>query len=155
MEGHRSRPPADTLREAAETLAASAEIVTEISAEAAAAVDPRLPPHRLRILLLIGRRRGLNLTGLARSLGVTMPRASRLCASMESDGLIERLPVRQDRREIRLVLTARGSTLLADYRALRADGIADAMRGMPREACAELLAGLRSFVSSLADPGDR
>ncbi|MCA1221647.1 MarR family winged helix-turn-helix transcriptional regulator [Streptomyces sp. 8L] len=154
MDAPRPQPPAETLREAAETLAASAEAVTEISVGAAAAVDPWLLPHRLRVLRLVADRPGVNLTGLAAGTGMTLPRASRMCAALESAQLIERRPVRQDRREIGLVLSERGSALLADYRALCTERIAEILRAMPGESRTELLEGLRSFVSSLADAGD-
>jgi DNA-binding MarR family transcriptional regulator len=134
---------------AAEPLLASAEAVAEISANAAAALEPRLPTHRLRVLLLVGERPGMNLTGLARATGLTLPRASRMCGGMESAGLLERRPVRADRREIELVLTPHGLTVLTDYRARRAAELTGILRRMPGTACAELLAGLRAFASSL------
>jgi DNA-binding MarR family transcriptional regulator len=155
MDDDRAQPPADTLREAAEALAESAEAVTEISVSSAASVDPWLLPHLLRVLRLVADRPGVNLTTLAGGTGMTLPRASRMCSAMESAELIERRPVHQDRREIGLVLTDRGVALIAAYRALCTARIADVMRGMPGERRAELLAGLRSFTSSLADRSDR
>ncbi|WP_329454529.1 MarR family winged helix-turn-helix transcriptional regulator [Streptomyces sp. NBC_01497] len=155
MDGHGAQPSTDTLRDAAETLADSAEAVTEISVTTATALDPWLLPNRLRVLRFVGERPGVNLTGLAAGAGMTLPRASRMCAAMESAELIERRPVRQDRREIGLVLTGRGTALLADYRALRASRIADVMRRMPDDRRADLLAGLRAFVASLGDAGER
>ncbi|GAA3715849.1 MarR family winged helix-turn-helix transcriptional regulator [Streptomyces tremellae] len=154
MEGRLPEPTAETLREAAEKLADSAEAVSEIAVSAAAAVDPWLLPHRLRILRFVGDRPGLNLTRLADGTGMTLPRASRMCATLEAAELIERRPVRGDRRGIGLVLTERGASLLADYRDRRATRIADVMRHMPGDSALALLAGLRSFVSSLADAED-
>jgi DNA-binding MarR family transcriptional regulator len=150
MDGQLAGPLADTLTEAARTLADSADAVAEISVTAAAAVDPRLLPNRLRILRLVGDRPGTNLTGLAGGAGLTLPRASRMCAALESAELIERRRAREDRREIGLVLTDHGRALLARYHALRTARIIDVLRAMPAESRAELLAGLRSFASSLS-----
>ncbi|MFI5756439.1 MarR family winged helix-turn-helix transcriptional regulator [Streptomyces sp. NPDC051569] len=150
MEGPRPPASAEALREAAEQLAVSAEAVTEIAAGAAAAVDRRLLPHRLRILLIVQERPGINLTGAARAVGLTLPRASRVCGGMEAAGLLERRPVLADRRGIELALTPEGAALLADYRSRRAAEIAEVMRRMPAGERRHLLAGLRSFSSSLA-----
>ncbi|MFJ4923783.1 MarR family winged helix-turn-helix transcriptional regulator [Streptomyces sp. NPDC088725] len=150
MEGLGPEQPGNTPREAAEELAVSAEAVTEISASAAAALDPRLPPHRLRLLSVIQRRPGVNLTGLAESMGLTLSRASRVCSAMEAAGLLERRPVTTDRREIELALAPRGAALLTDYQDRRAGQIAEVIRRMPASDLGDLLTGLRSFAASLA-----
>jgi DNA-binding MarR family transcriptional regulator len=150
MESHRSEGSAESPRQAAEELAVSAETIAEMAVNAAVAVDPRLLPHRLRMLLVIQEHPGINLTGLAGRVDLSLPRASRVCGALESAGLLERHAVAADRREIELVLTPAGAALLADYRARRATEIADVIRRMPVAARRELLAGLRSFTASLA-----
>lgn len=156
MEGRRpeaqagaSAASAETLYEAAEQLAVSAEAIAEIAATAALAVDPRLLRHRLRVLLIVQDHPGINLTGLARAMGLTLPRASRMCSGMESAGMLERRPVIADRREIELALTPEGAALLADYRGRRAEEIAEIMRRMPADERRDLLTGLRAFAVSL------
>jgi len=136
--------------EAAEELALSAEAVARMWMNAAVAVDPRLLPHRLRVLLVVRERPGINLTGLAGAMGLTLPHASRVCAGMESAGLLERRSVATDRREIQLELTPGGAALLADYRARHAVEFAEVVDRMPAADRDGLLTGLRSFASSLA-----
>lgn len=145
---------AEGLDEAAEELAVSVEAVARISAEAAAAVDPRLLPHRLRVLTVVLGRPGVNLTGLAAAVGLTLPRASRVCSGMESAGLLERRPVAGNRREIELVLMPAGEALLRDFRARRNRKIAEAMGRMPVDERLALLSGLRSFSRSRTVVGD-
>ncbi|MEU3186782.1 MarR family transcriptional regulator [Streptomyces sp. NPDC006923] len=128
----------------------SAEAVAEIAANAAAAVDPRLLPHRLRVLRIIRAHPGINLTALAKAVRLPLPRASRVCSGMESEGMLERHSVITDRREIGLSLTPEGEALLTDYRARRTAEITEVMRRMPAGDQRRLLTGLRSFTRSLA-----
>jgi DNA-binding MarR family transcriptional regulator len=150
MDAHHTDPAAQyDLRRDAEDLADSVTAVTEISVGVAAAVDPRLLPYRLRVLMVVTERPGINLTALAKAIRVGLPRASRVCSGMERAGLLARGSNGHSRREIGLWATARGVAVLEDYRARWADLLTDVMRLTPAADRGDLLTGLRSLASSL------
>lgn len=77
-------------------------------------VSPRLPARQIRALRVVRRHPELNLTQLAEHLGIGLPTASRMCDRLEAAGLLQRHVQPDDRREVRLVLTAHGRRCLAD-----------------------------------------
>jgi DNA-binding MarR family transcriptional regulator len=100
-----------------------------------------LPPAQVRALLAIEAGTGLNVTGLARTLGTSPSATSRLCDRLAVAGLLARVPA-ASRREILLQLTKSGQRLAAwiqDQRraalirvleSLSADGRTDLARGL-------------------------
>ncbi|OON78045.1 MarR family winged helix-turn-helix transcriptional regulator [Streptomyces tsukubensis] len=151
MDRHRRQePPDEALSEAAEHLAFSAELITVMAGRTALAVDPSLSPPRLRVLDLLMAQPGVNLTGIARSLGVTLSRASRICAELERIGLVQRTPARGDRREIALELTTEGRRNLETLRERRREWVMGALRSMPAAELSGLLAGIHALAASLA-----
>ncbi|GAA3832010.1 MarR family winged helix-turn-helix transcriptional regulator [Streptomyces phyllanthi] len=77
-------------------------------------VTPRLPARQVRALRIVRRRPELNLTALAEHLDIGLPTASRLCDRLEAAGLLQRNVQPDDRREVRLVVTAHGRRFLTD-----------------------------------------
>ncbi|MFI7413637.1 MarR family winged helix-turn-helix transcriptional regulator [Streptomyces sp. NPDC049627] len=77
-------------------------------------VRPRLPPRQIRALRAVRGRPALNVTALAEHLHIGLPAASRLCDRLEAAGLLVRCPQPDDRREVRLEITAQGRRFLTD-----------------------------------------
>lgn len=98
----------DALLQAADRLAAAAEILVSVSARTAVAVDGRLSPPLLRALTLVGTDPGLTLAALAERAQISRSRASRVCDTLEEAGLLARSPRTEDRRGVGLSLTGRG-----------------------------------------------
>jgi len=73
-----------------------------------------VPPAQVRALLIIEAADDLNVTGLARLLGVSPSATSRLCDRLAAAGLLARLPAAASRREILLQLTESGQRV-ADW----------------------------------------
>jgi DNA-binding MarR family transcriptional regulator len=108
----------------------------------------RLSGSQLRALLVVERHEGINLRGLAGSLGMILSSASRLCDRLVAAGMLEREPGRLDRREISLTLTVVGRHLLEDLRADRRDRLARVLSRMNPADRSALLRGLRAFGSA-------
>ncbi|MFF2379721.1 MarR family winged helix-turn-helix transcriptional regulator [Streptomyces sp. NPDC058108] len=141
----------DVLLRAADQLAAVAEILVSVSARTAVAVDGRLSPSLLRALSLVGASPGLSLAALADRARISRSRASRVCDTLESAGLLARVPLAADRRGVGLSLTRHGRSVLGRVRERRDDWIRDALLRMPDADLDGLLSALRSLGPSLAD----
>ncbi|MFJ8005090.1 MarR family winged helix-turn-helix transcriptional regulator [Streptomyces fagopyri] len=145
-----SRARDDVLLRAADQLAAVAEILVSVSARTAVAVDSRLSPPLLRALTLVGTSPGLSLAALADRARISRSRASRVCDTLETAGLLARAPLAADRRTVGLSLTRHGTRVLDRVRERRGDWIRDALLRMPDADLNGLLAALRSLGPSFA-----
>jgi DNA-binding MarR family transcriptional regulator len=98
-------------------LAAACErIVREILGELAEAGYPHLTPSQSLAVLFIGD--GLDtVTQLADRLGMTTQAISKICATLATEGLLERQPNEVDARSRRLILTAAGTAAVTRMQA--------------------------------------
>lgn len=106
---------------------------------------PRLPPRQIRALRAVRRRPALNVTALAEHLRIGLPAASRLCDRLEAAGLLRRCVQPDDRREVRLEITAQGRRFLADVTERVSLRLAAAFDGVPAGQRVRLEQVLRSF----------
>lgn len=104
-----------------------------------------VPPSQLRALRAVERCEGINLRALAEVLGTRAPAASRLCDRMEADGLIQRTPSTNSRREVELRLTARARRVLAEVRSARVRELQEILQTLPPDS----LAGLATHLGRL------
>ncbi|MGW1724049.1 MarR family winged helix-turn-helix transcriptional regulator [Streptomyces sp. NPDC002306] len=144
--------PGDERDQVARRVADAVESLVSCWFAAAEDVTPHLPVRQLLALRTIQRRPELNLTALAEDLDVGLPTASRLCDRLETAGLLERSVQPHNRREIRLVVTARGRRLLADVTEHRVLRMAAVFATMTPGQCAALEQGLFAFHAH-ADTG--
>ena len=70
-----------------------------------------LPPHQVRVLLYLAHNSGHTVSDLAESLGISLGWASRIVDELEQSGFVERERDPDDRRVIRLRLSARSQTI--------------------------------------------
>lgn len=108
-------------------------------------VTPRLSPRQVLALRAARHRPELNLTALAEQLGVGLPTASRLCDRLEAAGLLQRCVRPDDRREVRLVVTARGRGFLADVTERLSVRLTDALEALPPAERARVAQALRAL----------
>lgn len=108
-------------------------------------VTPRLSPRQVLALRAVRHRPELNLTTLAEQLGVGLPTASRLCDRLEAAGLLQRSVRLDDRREVRLVVTARGRGFLADVTERLSMRLTDALGALPPAERARVEQALRAL----------
>jgi DNA-binding MarR family transcriptional regulator len=103
---------------------------------------------QLRVLLALDSHDDINLRTLADHLGSTPPSTSRLCDRLQAAGFVEREVSDMDRREVRLHLSARGSTFLTDLRVRREAALREVLHQMPPTARSALLTGLKAFCEA-------
>ncbi|MFJ5803586.1 MarR family winged helix-turn-helix transcriptional regulator [Streptomyces decoyicus] len=150
MQRHSAELPSETLHEAAEQLAVAGEALAALMRDAAAPVEPRPSPHGLKVMSVVARCPGRNLTAVAAAVGIGLPRASRVCAALESAGLLLRRTAVDDRREIGLQLSPDGRALLERFRSTRVDRMAAVLRRMPAQERRELVAALGELAVAVA-----
>jgi DNA-binding MarR family transcriptional regulator len=115
---------------------------------------------QLRVLHILEHNDGINLRSLAESLASTPPSTSRLCDRLHAAGFIERAVSAESKREVRLHLSGRGRTFLAELRARRERRV---LADMPAAKRIALLEGLEAFCAtastqihhSASDPSSR
>ncbi|RFU42563.1 MarR family transcriptional regulator [Actinomadura logoneensis] len=90
-------------------------------------------------------------TDIAAALGVDQPRASRLAARTEEEGLVTRRPDASDRRRTLLELTATGRDRLDRAHRARQEVFAAAMAGWPDADRAEFARLITAFVASFRE----
>ncbi|WP_328340594.1 MarR family transcriptional regulator [Streptomyces violaceus] len=105
---------------------------------------------QLRVLLILEHHEGINLRTLADSLASTPPSTSRLCDRLQATGFVERVVSPVDRREVRLRLSGRGRTFLADLRVRREQALRAVLDQMPAAKRVALLQGLEAFCDVAA-----
>lgn len=105
---------------------------------------------QLRVLHILEHHDGINLRTLAASLASTPPSTSRLCDRLQAAGFIERVVGAEDRREVRLHLSGRGRSFLADLRARRESELQKVLADMPAAKRVALLEGLEAFCAAAA-----
>ncbi|GAA1599809.1 MarR family winged helix-turn-helix transcriptional regulator [Kribbella karoonensis] len=109
---------------------------------------PQLSVLQLRVLLSVERHGPLRLGEVAGLLDLSAPSASRLVARLVDDGLILRNTPPADRRQVQLVVSAKGRRLLTRLRGNRQrdiDRVLDLMSPNDRSA---LVQGLAAFADA-------
>ncbi|WP_225850362.1 MarR family winged helix-turn-helix transcriptional regulator [Streptomyces sp. HPF1205] len=114
-----------------------------------------LSAAQTRVLYVVEREPGINLTALGRSLSAAAPSVTRLCDRLQAAGFLRRIPCAQDRREVRLEVTEAGAAHLSALRHRREQALREAMERMRPEARQALVAGLSALNEAVGDPADR
>ncbi|SEO72007.1 MarR family winged helix-turn-helix transcriptional regulator [Actinacidiphila rubida] len=111
-----------------------------------------LSAAQTRVLYLVEREPGINLTALGRALSAAAPSVTRLCDRLQAAGFLRRGPGAQDRREVELELTEAGTAHLRTLRHRREEALREAMERMRPESRQALLTGLRALSDTAGDP---
>lgn len=120
----------------------------------AQALYRRIGPHgvtrgQFPVLLVLWEQEGATQTQLAQRLAVEQPTMANTLKRMERDGLVERVPDPEDRRQARVHLTPRGRALEEVLTASARETNAAALAGMSAEEGAVFLALARRIVANL------
>lgn len=114
--------------------------------------SPDLSMPQFRTLAFLGRNEDAMLSDVATFLGLTPPAASKLVDGLVDDRLITRTPCTDDRRRVKLTLTAAGhrkyERMVADaekFLARRIEELSEDTRG-------ELIRGLQALHTIFEDP---
>ncbi|MDG4820411.1 MarR family transcriptional regulator [Asanoa sp. WMMD1127] len=130
----------------------AAEALLSVWDTAREGATDRVSGSQLRAMLVMEEFEGINLRGLASSLGMILSSASRLCDRLVAAGMIERFPGRTDRREISLHLTRTGQRLLDELRSERRRRLSEVLGQMTPAARQALISGLSGFGDAMAKP---
>lgn len=136
----------------AEAVLAACRVLVAISVRSLVAVEDRADALEIRVLTAIASEQPMTLTALARQTGMHLSRASRLCDRLVGRGLVARDADPDDRRSLRLTLTARGRRVVADVAAARQTELAPTLARMPAEQRADLISALGRFSAAAGEP---
>jgi DNA-binding MarR family transcriptional regulator len=109
---------------------------------------------QLRALAFLGRTPGASLSELAEFLGVAGPTASVMVQRLVERELVTRTGHPEERRRVRLGLTARGTTSLERSRGRARSRVAGRIDGLSRGELETLSRGLALLEQALNGPGD-
>lgn len=91
---------------------------------------------------------------LAKRVSVEGPTLARLLDGLESQGLVERMPVEEDRRAKRIGLTDKSRSLITDIERIAADVRAEVLAGISEaeiQACQQLFSRIQSNLERAAE----
>lgn len=128
-----------------DTVLQACRILVAITARSIAAVPEAVDPLQVRALVVLRSSPALSLGELARSVGIHLTRASRLCDRLVSQGLVDRTDDPANRRQLLLRLTAEGRGLVDEVMRQRAEAIRPVLARMAPAARRTLVAALGDF----------
>jgi DNA-binding MarR family transcriptional regulator len=117
----------------------------------------RLSVPQFRSLVLLDRYPTASLSAVAEHLGATLPTASRMVTGLVDKGLVTRRDCPTDRRQMALVLTAKGRSVLNTARRETQDAVAQEIAHLTddqRTTVMEAMGLLQDVFAAVAPPGD-
>jgi DNA-binding MarR family transcriptional regulator len=116
---------------------------------AGVAEDVTLPQYRF--LVVLASRGPQRLADLATALGVDRSTATRMCDRLVRKRLVTRRRTREDRRAVRVSLTATGAELVAEVSRRRRGEIATIVARMPASHRDRVVRALRAFADAAGE----
>lgn len=129
----------------------AADVMMRVAARSVSEVEDIVTSPQLRVLVMIATRGPQTPGGVAAELGVHASNATRTCEKLVRAGLVERAEDPDDRRSVRVSLTAEGSALVGRVIGHRRSALAavlDAMEPGERAAATE---SFRAFARAAGD----
>jgi DNA-binding MarR family transcriptional regulator len=147
--------PADGLdapsREQVDAVMLAARVLVGVTARSFAAIEDRITPTQLRVMVMIASRGPLNLGAIAESFGVHPSNVSRACDRLVAAGLLDRSDDPADRRNLLLTLTGSGSRLVDEVNAQRRAAISEVLANMPARRRQSLVPALTAFAKAAGE----
>lgn len=112
-----------------------------------------LSAAQTRVLYIVEREPGINLSALGHRLAAAAPSVSRLCDRLQAAGFLRRTPRPQDRREVQLELTEAGTEHLHHIRHRRERALRQAMERMTPQERQALVTGIGALCDAVGDAG--
>ena len=129
----------------------ASRVLVAVAARSLADVAEEVTLTQYRTLVVLASRGPQNLAGLAEAVGVTPATATRMCDRLVRKDLIRRRTERDDRRQLRVALTAKGRSLVDAVTGRRRQEIARIINEIPVEQQAVLVQALGRLASA---PGE-
>ncbi|MFB8029390.1 MarR family winged helix-turn-helix transcriptional regulator [Streptomyces sp. NPDC056465] len=111
-----------------------------------------LSSAQTRVMYIIEREPGINLSALGRHLSAAAPSVTRLCDRLQAAGFLRRIPHTEDRRATQLEITEAGRTHLHGIRARREQVLRQAVDRMSPDAQHALATGLSALCGAVGEP---
>ena len=129
----------------------ASRVLVAVAARSLADVAEEVTLTQYRTLVVLASRGPQNLAGLAEAVGVTPATATRMCDRLVRKDLIRRRTERDDRRQLRVALTARGRSLVDAVTGRRRQEIARIINEIPVEQQAVLVQALGRLASAAGE----
>ena len=129
----------------------ASRVLVAVAARSLADVAEEVTLTQYRTLVVLASRGPQNLVGLADAVGVAPATATRMCDRLVRKDLIRRRTERDDRRQLRVALTAKGRSLVDAVTGRRRQEIARIMSEIPVEQQAVLVQALGRFASAAGE----
>ncbi|KRE62192.1 hypothetical protein ASG78_03830 [Nostocoides sp. Soil756] len=130
----------------------ASRVLVSVVARSIAEVEDQVTFVQLRVLVVIAGRAPLNLSEVARHLGVHPSNATRVVDKLVSAGLVERTDRPSDRRHLALTLSPAGHELVQKVMGYRRESILSIMSAMPASRRRTLASALESFAIAAGEP---
>jgi len=143
--------PPDTTDSVVDAVLSASRVLVAVAARSLADVAEEVTLTQYRTLVVLASRGPQNLAGLAEAVGVAPATATRMCDRLVRKDLIRRRTERDDRRQLRVALTAKGRSLVDAVTGRRRQEIARIMSEIPVEQQAVLVQALGRFASAAGE----
>ncbi|HET7799088.1 MAG TPA: MarR family transcriptional regulator [Humibacillus xanthopallidus] len=140
-------PPDDEV----DTVLQACRVLVAITARSMAAMPEATDLLQVRALVVLHSRESLSLGELARSVGIHLTRASRLCDRLVALGLVDRADDPANRRQLVLRLTGAGQDVVDSVMQQRAEEIRPILARMTRTAREALVTSLGEFTDAATE----
>ncbi|SHM89899.1 MarR family winged helix-turn-helix transcriptional regulator [Actinacidiphila paucisporea] len=114
-----------------------------------------LSSAQTRVMYIIDREPGINLSTLGQRLCAAAPSVTRLCDRLQAAGFLRRIPHAEDRRATQLELTEAGISHLNGIRHRREQILRQAMERMGPGAQRALVVGLSALCEAVVEPAQQ
>jgi DNA-binding MarR family transcriptional regulator len=114
-------------------------------------LDPQVTTMQFRVLVMLSMQGSLNLSGIAKGLGVHPSNATRVCARLAELGLLDRRSRPTDRRNVEMSLTTRGRRMVSTVMRRRRAAARRILVTMPVASRQALAGSLHEFTEAAAE----
>jgi DNA-binding MarR family transcriptional regulator len=129
----------------------ASRVLVAVAARSLADVAEEVTLTQYRTLVVLASRGPQNLAGLAEGVGVTPATATRMCDRLVRKDLVRRRTERDDRRQLRVALTAKGRSLVDAVTDRRRREIELIMKDIPTKEQVVLIQALSRFTAAAGE----
>ena len=143
--------PSEAPDSVVDAVLSASRVLVAVAARSLADVAEEVTLTQYRTLVVLASRGPQNLAGLADAVGVAPATATRMCDRLVRKDLIRRRTERDDRRQLRVALTAKGRSLVDAVTGRRRQEIARIINEIPVEQQAVLVQALGRLASAAGE----
>ena len=144
----KSLAPRDAPDSVVDAVLSASRVLVAVAARSLADPGEEVTLTQYRTLVVLASCGPQNLSGLAEAVGVTPATATRMCDRLVRKKLVRRRTERDDRRQLRVMLTTKGRSLVDDVTDRRRKEIARIMNEIPAAELAVLVHALGRLASA-------